>query len=150
MVLLVRWGWHTLSKYMKLHGSNLPGQEGQATLNFPNKLSSWEWLGPTLILGYELTLLLVLSTRALHAWYRLCSEGDQFCSPASHLEYPKLHCLQELLPDLLVRWGQKILFTVGEDLAPCVGMGKPGSFEGPNQADLHPYPQIPLSECAPN
>jgi len=51
----------------------------QATLNFPNKLSSWEGLGATLSLGYELIPLPVCNTRTLHTQYWLCSGDNQLC-----------------------------------------------------------------------
>lgn len=42
-----------------------------------------------------------------------------------------LHCFQESLPALSVRWGRRTLHSRWDcDSAPCLGMGKPGSGAG--------------------
>lgn len=101
----------------------------RATHNFPNRLSSWERLGATLSLGYELTPLPVLSMRRLLApYYCLCSGGDRLHLPASSLKCHWTALLPESSPALSVRWGRKSEHCRWEcDSAHCLGMGKPGS-----------------------
>lgn len=128
----------------------------QATLSFPNRLSSWEGLGATNSCGCELITLLVHSTGTLHTWYWLCSEGDQLlCLPLGS-SANGLHSFQELSPTLLVKWGPKTLHSGRScDSAPCQGMGNQAlglqnsSSEHLNQADLHPD-KFPGTECPPN
>ena len=57
----------------------------QATLSFPNSLSSLEGPRASLSLGYEFILLLLHSMGMLYTQYWLCSGDNQFSSLATQL-----------------------------------------------------------------
>lgn len=99
----------------------LPGwdEEGplQATLNFSNRLPSWEDLGATLSLGYELISLPVHDTGSLHTWYWLCFVPEPVmssgCLPLGWSGWSTTgpNSFQDLLPALLVRWPEDTLHS---------------------------------------
>ena len=85
----------------------------QATLSFPNRFSSLQGSGITLSLAYELLSMPVCSIGTLHV---LTGFAPGFISSACltlNSVIAGTHCLQKLLPALLVTWCLMTLSTGG-------------------------------------
>lgn len=85
--VLIRWGQKTLHSKWCYASASFPGMGEkviQATLNFPNMLSSWEWVVATLSLGYKLTSLLYIEKTSMP--YNDFALGNQFCPHTYGLE----------------------------------------------------------------
>ena len=120
----------------------------QATFNFQNRLLGWEGPGATLHRGYELILLPMHSMGIIHISPGFVLEVISSAHSPLGSSVIGLHCFQELSLALLVRWGQKTLFTeVGLWFTSLFGHGQTRLYwlywgKTPhldsNQADLHP------------